>query len=82
MENNVLLPQAANVSDRMPRKRVPQPARIDSECTSWEPIGGICKPASWGGAPGSYVLLVMSIGATTISHDTSFYYALLLFQDH
>ena len=28
MENNVLLPQAANVSDRMPRKRVPQPARI------------------------------------------------------
>ena len=49
MENNVLLPQAANVSDRMPRKRVPQPARmscsgyrptIDSECTSWEPIGG------------------------------------------
>ena len=45
MENNVFLPQAANVSDRMPRKRVPQPARmsfsgytIDSECTSWEPI--------------------------------------------
>ena len=41
MENNVFLPQAANVSDRMPRKRVPQPARIsfsgytiDSECTS------------------------------------------------
>ena len=31
---------------------------------------------------GSYVLLVISIGATTISHDTSFYYALLLFQDH
>ena len=28
MENNVLLPQAANVSDRMPRKRVPQPARM------------------------------------------------------
>ena len=85
---------------------------IDSECTSWEPIGGIilCKPASCGGAPGSnhilskimaskraklvrrswqlrkhigsYVLLVMSIGATTISHDTSFYCALLLFQDH
>ena len=60
MENNVFLPQAANVSDRMPRKRVPQPARmsfsgytIDSERTSWEPIGGICKPASWGGAPGS-----------------------------
>ena len=65
MENrpNVLLPQAANVSDSMPRKRVPQPARmsfsgyrpnIDIECTSWEPqcIGGICKPASWGGAPG------------------------------
>ena len=77
---------------------------IDSECTNWEPIGGICKPASWGGAPGSnhilsnimaskgaklrglpvrrswqlrkhigsYVLLVMSIGATTISHATSF----------
>ena len=48
MENKVLLPQASNVSDRMPRKRVPQPARmsfsgyiIDSECTSWEPIGGI-----------------------------------------
>ena len=64
MENNVLLPQAANVSDRMPRKRVPQPARmsfsgytIDSECTSWEPIGGICKPASWGGAPGSNHIL-------------------------
>ena len=45
MENNVLLPQAANVSDSMPRKRIPQPARmsfseytIDSECTSWEPI--------------------------------------------
>ena len=30
----------------------------------------------------SYVILVMSIGATTISHETSFYYALLLFQDH
>ena len=57
MENNVLLPQAANVSDRMPRKRVPQPARIDGECTSWEPIGGICKPASWGGAPGSNHIL-------------------------
>ena len=28
MENNVLLPQAAHVSDRMPRKRIPQPARI------------------------------------------------------
>ena len=28
MENNVLLPQAANISDRMPRKRVPQPARM------------------------------------------------------
>ena len=28
MENNVLLPQAANASDRMPRKRVPEPARI------------------------------------------------------
>ena len=28
MENNVFLPQAANVSDRMPRKRVPQPARM------------------------------------------------------
>ena len=28
MDNNVLLPQAANVSDRMPRKRVPQPARM------------------------------------------------------
>ena len=60
MENNVFLPQAANASDRMPRKRVPQPARIsfngytiDSECTSWESICGICKPASWGGAPGS-----------------------------
>ena len=46
MENrpNVLLPQAANGRDRMPRKRVPQPARmsgyrptIDIECTSWEP---------------------------------------------
>ena len=64
MENNVFLPQAANVSDRMPRKRVPQPARmnfsgytIDSGCTSWEPIGGICKPASWGGAPGSNHIL-------------------------
>ena len=55
MENKKKLPQAANVSDRMPRTRVPQPARmsfsgytIDSECTSWEPIGGrppICKPA-------------------------------------
>ena len=62
MDNNVLLPHAANVSDRMPRKRVPQPARmsfsgytIDSECTSWEPIGGICKPASWGGAPVSRI---------------------------
>ncbi len=48
MENNFFLPQAANVTDRMPRKRVPQPARmsfsgytIDSECTSWEPIGCI-----------------------------------------
>ena len=58
MENNVLLPQAANVSDRKPRKRVLQPARmsfsgsaIDSACTSWEPIGGICKPASWGAEP-------------------------------
>ena len=47
-ENNGFLPQAANGSDSMPRKRVPQPARmsfggytIDSECTSWEPIGGI-----------------------------------------
>ena len=30
---------------------------IDSECTSWEPIGGICKPASWGGAPGSNHIL-------------------------
>ena len=46
MENNVFLPQAPNVSDRMPRKRVPQPARksfsgytIDSECAIWEPIG-------------------------------------------
>ena len=60
MENNVFLPQAANVSDRMPRKLVPQPARmsfIDSECTSWEPIGGICKPASWGGAPRSNHIL-------------------------
>ena len=64
MENNVLLPQEANVSDRMPRKRVPQPASlsfngytIDSECASWEPIGGICKPASWGGAPGSNHIL-------------------------
>ena len=65
MENNVFLPQAANVSDRMPRKRVPQPARmsfsgytIDSECTNWESIGGIlCKPASWGGAPGSNHIL-------------------------
>ena len=28
MENNVLLPQAVNDSDRMPRKRVPQPARM------------------------------------------------------
>ena len=53
MENNVFLPQAANVSDRMPRKRVPQQARmslsgytIDSECARWEPIGGICKAAS------------------------------------
>ncbi len=52
--DNVFLPQAANVTDRMPRKRVPQPARmsfsgytIDCACTSWEPIGGICKPASW-----------------------------------
>ena len=62
MENKVLLPQATNVSDRMPRKRVPQPARmsfsgytIDSECTSWEPIARwyLCKPASWGGAQGS-----------------------------
>ena len=60
MENNVLLPQAENVSDRMPGKRVPQTARmsfswynIDSECTSWEPMGGIgCKPASWGRSPG------------------------------
>ena len=66
MEYNVLLPQAANVTDCMPRKRVPQPARmsfyivdilIDGECTSWEPIGGICKPASWGGAPGSNHIL-------------------------
>ena len=64
MENNVLLPQAANVSDRIPRKLVPQPARmsfsgytIDSQCTSWEPIGGICKPGSWGGAPGSNHIL-------------------------
>ena len=58
MENNVLLPQAANVSDRMPRKR-----QLRKHI-------------------GSYVLLVVSIGATTISHDTSVYYALLLFQDH
>ena len=64
MENNFFLPQAANVSDRMPRKRVPQPARmsfsgytIDSECTSCETIGGICKPASWCGAPGSSHIL-------------------------
>ena len=28
MENNVVLPQVANVNDRMPRKRVPQPARM------------------------------------------------------
>ena len=28
MENKVLLPQEANVSHRMPRKRVPQPSRI------------------------------------------------------
>ena len=48
MENYVFLPQVANVTDRMPRKRVPQPARmsfsgytIDNECTSWEPIGGM-----------------------------------------
>ena len=64
MENKVFLPQTANVSDRMPRKRVPQPARmsfsgytIDSECTSWEPIGCICKPASWGRDPGSNHIL-------------------------
>ena len=68
MENKVFLPQAANVSDRMPRKQVPQPGRvnfsgyrptIDSECTSWEPIGGryICKPVSWGGYPGSNHIL-------------------------
>ena len=64
MENKVFLPQAANVSHRMPRKRVPQPARmsfseytIDSECAIWEPIGGICKAASWGGAPGSNHIL-------------------------
>ncbi len=63
MENNVLLPQAANVSDRMPRKRVPQPARMSfggyticSECTRWEPTGGICKPASWSEAPGSNIM--------------------------
>ena len=46
MENIVLLPKAANISDRMPRKRVPQPAHmsfsgyrrtIDIECASWEP---------------------------------------------
>ena len=49
-----------NNGNRMPRKRIPQPVRIsfngytiDSECTSWESIGGICKPVSWGGAPGS-----------------------------
>ena len=48
MENSVLLPQAANVSDSMPRKRVTQPSRmifsgytIDSGCTSWEPIGSV-----------------------------------------
>ena len=64
MENNFFLSQAAKVSDRMPRKRVPQPARmsfsgytIDSDCTSWEPIGGICKPASCGGATGSNHIL-------------------------
>ena len=28
MENNILLPQAANVSDRMPQKRVPQPTKV------------------------------------------------------
>ena len=28
MEKTVFLPQAANVSDRVPRKRVPQPARM------------------------------------------------------
>ena len=63
MENNVWLPQAANVSDRMPRKRVPQPARMSfsgyticSECTRWEPTGGICKPASWSEDPGSNIM--------------------------
>ena len=76
MENNVLLPQAANVSDRMPRKRVPQPAcmsfsgyTIDSGCTSWEPIGGICKPVSWGRGPGSNNILsnIMASKLTRIS---------------
>ena len=77
MENNVLLPQAANVSDRMPRKRVPQPARmsfsgytIDSECTSWEPIGGICKPASWGGAPVSRIEFTLKIECVLANHRT------------
>ena len=42
MENNVLLPQAANVSDRMPRKRVPQPARMSfSGYTVSVPVGSL-----------------------------------------
>ena len=66
MENNVLLPQAANASDLMPRKRVPQPSRmsfseytIDSDITSRMHIGGrpLCKPAGLGGAPGSKHIL-------------------------
>ena len=71
------MPQAANVSDRMPRKRVPQPARmsfsgytIDSECTSWEPIGDICKPASWGGASGSNHML-SNIMASKAGHRST-----------
>ena len=28
MENKILLPQAANVSDRMPQKRVPHPTKV------------------------------------------------------
>ena len=57
MENNVFLPQVANVSDRMPGTKTSSATSsymsfsgytIGSECTSWEHIGGMCKPGSWG----------------------------------
>ena len=41
VENNVLLPQAAHVSDRMPRTRVLQPALVDILYTVSVPVGSL-----------------------------------------